>query len=186
MTFEWMECRRFSPFKKKSTHPTQSHVKVHSMSILTGPPNDQNLGKRGPPFLLHFEFWWCRRWQSGGRGEKGAKLTTQELDCDFQQHSLTWGEGGGDASPALPPQSYTYMGDVRATVQQDTPVSTGVTTHSTCTYIQADRPLRWRFSEARVDGKKRGRRRSWDRKPFFSSYKIKKFPVVQKGGSYRK
>lgn len=52
MTFEWMECRRFS---LKSTHPTQSHVKVHSMSILTG-PQDQNLGKIGPPFCYTLNF----------------------------------------------------------------------------------------------------------------------------------
>lgn len=52
MTFEWMECRRFS---LQSTHPTQSHVKVHSTSILTG-PRDQDLGKMGPPFCYTLSF----------------------------------------------------------------------------------------------------------------------------------
>lgn len=33
----------------KSTHPTQSHVKVHSTSILTG-PRVKNLNKTAPPF----------------------------------------------------------------------------------------------------------------------------------------
>lgn len=31
----------------KNKHPTQSHVKVHSMSILTG-SYDQQVGKTGP------------------------------------------------------------------------------------------------------------------------------------------
>lgn len=67
--------------KKKSTHPTQSNVKVHSMSILTG-PHDRKVGYRGPPFMLHFEFWWCRRWRSGGR-EKGAKKTKKKKHGDL-------------------------------------------------------------------------------------------------------
>lgn len=33
----------------ESIHPTQSHVKVHSMSILKG-PRDKYLGNTGPPF----------------------------------------------------------------------------------------------------------------------------------------
>lgn len=54
-------------FSRNSTHPTQSNVKVHSMSTLTG-PHDQKIGfKKRPPPLLHFEFWWCRRRRRGGR-----------------------------------------------------------------------------------------------------------------------
>lgn len=120
--------------KKKSTHPTQSNVKVHSMSILTG-PHDRKVGYRGPPFMLHFEFWWCRRWRSGGR-EKGAKKTKKKNMGTWLWISTTfidWGKGERRWVPSFPPppESYTYMGDGRATVQQDTLVSIGNRCHNT-------------------------------------------------------
>lgn len=130
-----MECRRFSlqNKKKKSTHPTQSNVKVHSMSILTG-PHDRKVGYRGPPFMLHFEFWWCRRWRSGGR-EKGAKKQTKKNMGTWLWIStfIDWGKGERRQVPSFPPppESYTYMGDGRATVQQDTLVSIGNRCHNT-------------------------------------------------------
>lgn len=116
----------------RSTHPTQSHVKVHSMSNLTG-PHDRSLGSIAP-LLLHFEFWRCMNFGNAVDKVicgKEAKLTTQELYCDFQQHSLTRGSGGGNGSPAFTPESYTYKDDGGATVQQDTLVPTGFTTQST-------------------------------------------------------
>ena len=63
-----------------------------------------------------------------GGGEMGANLfnTTQELDCEFQQHSFN--VGGGDCGPlALTRQKATHTRGVdgRATVQQATLVSIG-------------------------------------------------------------
>lgn len=116
-------------FSRNSTHPTQSNVKVHSMSTLTG-PHDQKIGfeKRPPPFAT---LWilvmqeTTKRWK-----EKWAKSTTRELDCVFQQHSLTKGRGRGRV-PCPPLESYTCMHDGRATVQQDTLVSIGNRCHTT-------------------------------------------------------
>lgn len=92
-------------FLKKSTHPTQSNVKVHSTSTLTG-PCDQKLNKKAPP-LLHFEFWWHKRRRRGGRKSGQKKSTTWELDCVFQQHSLT--KGGGRGHVPCPPHGKLHM-----------------------------------------------------------------------------
>lgn len=43
-------------FSRNSTHPTQSNVKVHSMSTLTG-PHDQKIGfKKRPPLCYTLNF----------------------------------------------------------------------------------------------------------------------------------
>lgn len=99
------------------------------MSILTG-PHDQNLGKIGPPFCYTLNFG-----DAGDdkveEGKRGQKWTTQELDCEFQQHSLTRERGEETGSPALPQKATHNMGDGRATVHRDTLVSIGNRCHNT-------------------------------------------------------
>lgn len=116
-------------FSRNSTHPTQSNVKVHSMSTLTG-PHDQKIGfKKRPPPLLHFEFWWCRRRRRGGR-KSGQNQQHGNLIVYSNNIHLTKGRGRGRV-PCPPLESYTCMHDGRATVQQDTLVSIGNRCHTT-------------------------------------------------------
>lgn len=173
--------------KKKSTHPTQSNVKVHSMSILTG-PHDRKVGYRGPPFMLHFEFWWCRRWRSGGR-EKGAKKPKKKQNMGtwlwISTTFIDWGKGERRWVPSFPPppESYTYMGDGRATVQQDTLVSIGNRCHNTFhLHLHTGREkvemrVFW-SSVLMVD--EGGEQKLRLKALLFSSYKIKKIPCGPK------
>lgn len=96
----------------------------------------------------------------------GATLTTQELDCELQQHSSNLGVVG----QPLPPESYTHMGNGDR-VQLDTLVSIGNRCHNTFHLLTVFFRLEGGGREAKVE------------RPFSRSCKIKKCThVVQRGG----
>lgn len=87
------------------------------------------MGKIGPPLCYTSNFGDAGDEKvEGKRGQKNQQHGN--LIVNFNNiHKLRG--GGRRRIPCPPPKSYTYMGDGRATVQQDTLVSIGSRCHNT-------------------------------------------------------